>query len=142
VRHRGDREPSHELGPHHGRRPGQITAEVVPDQRGVGLTEGPDDARDVQGEVGRVVAAGRSVAAADAAQVHGDGTEPGVGERDQQVPPGPPELREAVQQHHQRSVADFGDVEAGAVGGHVPVDHLFRAGHVESYDRGRQAGGG
>ena len=37
------------------------------------------------------------------------------------VAPGPPELGEAVQQQHQRSVAGLGGVETGAVGRDRPV---------------------
>src|SRR4051812_43892661 len=37
------------------------------------------------------------------------------------MPPAPPELGEAVQQHHQRSVTGLGDVETGAVRGDEPV---------------------
>ena len=50
-----DREPAHQLGPHHRRRPGEIAAQVVPDQRGVRLAEGADDAGDVEREVRGVV---------------------------------------------------------------------------------------
>ena len=57
MRHRGDREPAHQLGPHHGRRPGEVAAQVVPDQRRVRLAEGAYDAGDVEREVGGVVAA-------------------------------------------------------------------------------------
>ena len=53
--------------------------------------------------VGQVVAAGRLVAGAVAAQVGRDRAEAGVGQRGQLVPPGPPELREPVQQQHQRA---------------------------------------
>lgn len=93
-----------ELGPHDGRRPRQIAAQVVSDQRGVGLAEGPYDPGDVEREVGGVVTARGAVAAADPAQVHGHGSEPGVGECHQLVPPRPPELREAVQQQDERPV--------------------------------------
>jgi hypothetical protein len=136
MRHRGHREPAHQLGAHHGRRPRQIAAEVMPDQGRVGLAEGPYDPGDVEREVRRVVAARRTVAAADASQIHRDRAEARVGECDQLMPPGPPELRKAVQQQDQRPVAHLGDVETRAVGGDIPVTHLFPAGHVEPYDRG------
>src|SRR3712207_7775672 len=48
----------------------------------------------------QVVAARRLVAGAVAAQVRGDGPEAGVGEDGQLGAPGPPVLREAVQQQH------------------------------------------
>ena len=54
---------------------------------------------------------------AGAAQVHRRDPVPGVGERADLVAPGPPELREAVQQHDKWALADLGHVKAGAVGG-------------------------
>lgn len=122
VRHRGHREPAHQLGPHHGGGPREVSAQVVSHERRVGLAEGAHDAGDVEGQVGGVVPPRRTVAAAHPAQVHGHRAVPGVRERRQLMPPGPPELREAVQQQHQRPVAHLGDVEARAVGRHIAVD--------------------
>lgn len=106
----------------------------MPHECRVGLAEGPYDARDVEGEVRRVVAAWGAVAAADAAQIHGHGPEPGVGERHHLVPPRPPELGEAVQEQDQWTVAHLGDVEARAVGGDVPVGQLAAARDADAYD--------
>ena len=86
-----------------------------------GLAQRPDDAGDVGGEGEGVVAARRLVGGAVAAQVHRGDAVAGVGEAGQLVAPGPPELREAVQQHHERPLALLGHVEAGAVGGDEPV---------------------
>ena len=106
--------------------PGDQPAPAVPDDDRVAGAKRPDDAGDVGGQGARVVAARRLVAGAVAAQVHGGG--PVAGRRDggQLVAPGPPELREAVQEEHQRSVADHRHVEAGTVGGDHAV--LPRAG--------------
>ena len=71
--------------------------------------------------VDRVVAARRLVAGAVPAQIGGDHPEAGVGQPDQLVPPGPPELRETVQQQHERPGPGLGDVQADAVGADHPM---------------------
>ena len=45
----------------------------------------------------------------------------GAGECDQLIAPGPPELWKAMQEDNQRTLADLGHVESGAVGGDEPV---------------------
>src|SRR5215831_2904045 len=64
----------------------------------------------------QVVAAGRLVAAAVPAQVRGHRSVTGGRQRLELCPPGPPELREPVQQQDQRPLAGLRDVEPGAVG--------------------------
>ena len=73
--------------------------------------------RDVGRQGERVVPAGRLVRGSVAAQVDGGHVVAGLRQGDQLIPPGPPELREAVQQYDKRALADLGHVKAGAVGG-------------------------
>ena len=80
-----------------------------------------DDAGHVGGKVRCVVAARGFVAGAVPAQVDRDGAEARVGEVDELAVPGPPELREPVQQQHERPGADLGDVQRDAVGAHDAV---------------------
>ncbi len=79
-------------------RPGQHAAPVVADDHASRAPSARTMPGDVGGQRVRVVAARRLVGRAVAAQVGGDGAEAGVAERHELVPPGPPELREAVQQ--------------------------------------------
>jgi hypothetical protein len=65
-----------------------------------------------QGELRYVL---RRVGPAEGAQVGGDRTEPGRGQRRQLVPPRVPGLGEALAQDHQRPRALLGDVNADAV---------------------------
>ena len=67
-------------------------------------------------EARQVVAARRVVAAAVATQVGGDDAVAGGREAAQLVAPGPPELREPVQEQDEWTAARLGDVVAGAVG--------------------------
>ena len=55
------------------------------------------------------------ITSAVAAQVHGDGAVAGVGKCRDVLSPRPPERGKAVKQQNRRSLARFGDVEAGAV---------------------------
>ena len=64
-------------------RPAEQPAPVVPDDDGVLLAERADQRGDVGRQGGQVVAAGRLVAGAVAAQVGGDDVEAGVGQRGQ-----------------------------------------------------------
>jgi hypothetical protein len=84
------------------RRPGDQPAQAVADYDRVGLAQRPDQ----PGRVGgghQVIAAGRLVAAAVAAQAHGDRAAARAGQGGEVVPPGPPEHGEAVQEQYQRS---------------------------------------
>ena len=114
-----------------GHRPGEQAADVGADDHRVGLAERRDQRGDVGGQVRRVVAARRFVARAVAAQVDGDGVVAGVGQVDQLLVPGPPELREAVQQQHERTGAGLGDVQRDAVG----LDGAVRPRAVDQDDR-------
>jgi hypothetical protein len=75
-------------------------ADVVADDHGVPFAQGRDQRRDVGRKRWCVVATRRFVARAVSAQVHSNGPVPGVSQIDQLLAPGPPELREAVQQKH------------------------------------------
>ena len=121
VRHRDHGQPPDHLGVVGGQRPGDQAAQAVADHDRVRLAQRPDQPGRVGGGRDQVVAAGRLVAAAVAAQVHRDRAEARLGQRGQLMAPGPPELGEAVQQQHQRPVAGLGDVEPGAVGADRPV---------------------
>ncbi len=68
----------------------------------------------------------RAVGLAVAAQVGSDGVVAGRGQGGELKAPGVPRLREAVQQHHQRTFALFGDVRLDAVGLYEPVGDLAR----------------
>jgi hypothetical protein len=86
------------------------------DDDGVGLAQRPDHAGRVGRRGNQVVAAGRLVAAAVPAQVGGHRPVTGGRQRFELCPPGPPELREPVQQQDQRPLAGLRDMESGAVG--------------------------
>jgi hypothetical protein len=94
----------------------------VADDDGVALAQRADERGDVAGRRRQVVAARRLVAGAVAAQVGRDRPEPGRGEGGQLRPPGPPELREAVQQQDQRTLPGLGQVQPDTVGRGVAVD--------------------
>ena len=66
-------------------------------ERRILRTERADESGDVSREREGVVAPGRLVTGPVTAQVDRDGTVAGVGQGDQLVPPGPPELGEPVQ---------------------------------------------
>ena len=121
VRHRHGDDGPDDLGLEHRGRPGHQAAPAVPDDHRLGHAQRADDAGDVGRQGARVVALGRVVGAAVAAQVHRDRAVAGVGEGGQLLPPRPPEGREAVQEQDGRSVADVDDVEARPVGRDVPV---------------------
>ena len=105
----------------HGGGPGDEPAEPVADDRRAGLAERADHAGDVGGQRGRVVALRRLVAPAVPAQVHRDGSIAGLGQHGDLVAPGPPELREAVEQQDERPRASLDDVEPRAVRRDVTV---------------------
>ena len=123
VRCAQDRQAGDQARVQRGDRPADHAAPAVPDDPGRGLAERADQPGDVARERPEVVAARGLVRVAVAAQVHRDGPEPRLGQRRQLAAPGPPELREAVQQHHQRRtrVARLRDVQADAVRGDVTV---------------------
>ena len=117
------RQGGDETGVQRGDRPADHAAPAVPDDPGRRLAERADQPGDVARERPQVVATRGLVRVAVSAQVHRDGPEPRLGQRGQLAAPGPPELREAVQQHHQRRtrVARLRDVQADAVRGDVTV---------------------
>ncbi len=123
VRHADDGQAAHDTGVQGRDGPGQHPAPVVTDDHRVARSQRPHHPRHVGGQRVRVVAARRLVGRAVAAQVGGDDPEARVAEREELVPPGPPELREAVQQDHERTVgrAVLGEVEASPVGRHLAV---------------------
>ena len=113
-------------GPEHGQRahqprvqrgdgPPDQAAPTVADDVRPGLPERPDQAGDVPGQRPQVVAARGLVRVAVAAQVDRGHPVPAIGQVDQLVPPGPPELRKPVQQHDQRPVPALGDVQPDPV---------------------------
>jgi hypothetical protein len=107
-------------------RPADVPSPAVPDDDRVALAERLDHSRDVAGEGERVVPAWGLVRPAVPAQVHRRGTKAGLGEERQLVAPRPPELREPVQQQHQRGVGpilgkSLRNVEPGPIGGDVAV---------------------
>src|ERR1700678_3158286 len=91
------------------------------DDDGIGLAERADQPGRVGGGGDQVIAPRRLVAAAIAAQIDRYRPVAGLGQRDELVPPGPPELREAVQEQHERPLAHARHVEARTVRGHRPV---------------------
>jgi hypothetical protein len=121
MRHRDDDQPADGAGVQHRRRPGQQAAPVVPDHDGLAFAERPDQGRHVAGERGQVVPPRRLVAGAVPAEVGRDHPETGVGEVGKLGTPGPPELRKAVQQQHERSAAGLRGVQPDPVGADVAV---------------------
>ena len=115
MRRREDTERPDPLRVQGGEGPRRGPSDTVADDDGVLLAERADDARGVGGGILQVVAAGRLVRGAVAAQVERGDPEPGVDERLELVTPGPPELREPVDEEDERAAARLGDVEAGAV---------------------------
>ena len=105
VPHRDHGQPPDHLGVVGGQRPGDQPAQAVADHDRVRLAQRPDQPGRVGGGGDQVIAAGRLVAAAVAAQVHRDRAEARPGQHGQLMAPGPPELGEPVQQQHQRPVA-------------------------------------
>ena len=113
---------------HRGRPAHQATVGVA-HQRRLRMPERPDQARGVAGQRPPVVAAGRFVAAAVAAQI--DGHRADTGQAPQLMAPRPPERTEPVQQDDQRTGGGrregaggwvgLDDVEADAVGVDVEV---------------------
>src|SRR3954454_3979186 len=98
-----------------GERPGDMPAPAVADDDAVAFAERADQAGDVGGLSERVVPAGRFVAGGVAAQIRGDDAESRRSQVDELMPPRPPELRKAVQQHHERTGAELGDVQPDPV---------------------------
>src|SRR3954453_3435670 len=82
----------------HGGRPGDVPAPAVPDENRTALTEGLDDTGHVLTQGDGVVPAWGLVRAAVTAHVHGHRPVARGGEGRELCAPGPPELREAVQQ--------------------------------------------
>ncbi len=121
VRHGDDREPPDDLRVVGRHGPGDQAAPVVPDDDGIGLAERAHQPGRVGCGCDQVIAARRLVACAVAAQVRSDNPVAGLAQRCQLAAPRPPELREPVQQQHQRPVAAFGDVKPRAVGTHRAV---------------------
>ena len=100
VRRADQRDGAHQPRMQHRGGPADQPAVGVADQRRRRVPERADQPGRVAGQRPAVVAAGRLVAAAVAAQVDRD--HPGPGQAAQLVAPRPPERAEAVQQHHQR----------------------------------------
>jgi hypothetical protein len=119
--HRDRGYPAHLAGCGDGRGPGDQPAPPVTHHDGVAGTEGADDAGDVGSQGAGVVPARGFVARAVPAQVHGGGAEAGLRHCWELMAPGPPELGEAVQEQHERTVPDHRNVEAGTVGRDHPV---------------------
>ena len=101
--------------------PGEHAAPGVAGQVCPAFAERAHETGDVTGERPRVVAARGLVRIAVPAQIRRDRVEAGVGQGTELVAPGPPELREPVQQQHRRPGARLGDVQADAVGRYVTV---------------------
>jgi hypothetical protein len=114
--HRDRGDPTHLAGCGDGSGPGNQPAPPVTHHDGVPSTQGADHTGDVGSKRAGVIPARGLVARAVPAQVHRGGAEARLGHSRKLVAPGPPELREAVQKQHQRSVPDDRDVEASTVG--------------------------
>jgi hypothetical protein len=115
----------------HGQQPGQPAAPVVPGDRGRAGAQGPDQVGHLLGQQpGSVVAdPGRLVGGVVAGQVGRDHPVAGVGQGGKLVPPGIPELGEAVQQHHQRAGARLHAVQAQPADVDPSVGHAASASH-------------
>jgi hypothetical protein len=100
VRRTQHHQPADQLGVEGGRRPADHPAGTgAHDHRGA-LTQRADQAGHVRGHRVAVVAARWLVAGTVAPKVDRDGPEARVGHLGQDLVPGPPELREAVQEQH------------------------------------------
>jgi hypothetical protein len=121
VGHGEDHQPAHGTGVQRRHGPAEQPTPVVADDDGVLLAECAHQRRHVGRQRREVVAAGRLVAGAVAAQIGGDHVEAGVGQTGELRSPGPPELGETVQQEDQRSLTRLGGVQPHAVGGDVAM---------------------
>src|SRR5215218_7829931 len=102
-----DREPFDATGVAHRRDPGGYSAPIVPDHGSRPFPAGRYQALHIARQQLNAVCAhsGRFVREVVAAHVRGNHAEAGLDQRRDLVPPLVPELREAVQQQHERSLA-------------------------------------
>jgi hypothetical protein len=100
---------------------------AVPDQPGALQAEGVHDGDKISHPTGGVISPGWRVRPAEAAEVRADQTVV-VGQPGDDVPPGVPMLREAVEQHDRLAGAGLRQVEADAPRLHEAVLHPLDVG--------------
>ena len=131
VGHVQDRQPLHPAGVKHRDRPRHHPAPVVPDDYDAPLTQHPDQALHVpRKQVQSVVFdALRLIRKVVTAHVRGYDAEASPRQRGDLEPPRVPELREAVQQHHERPLPRLDVVQPHPREVGVAVGHGRLGGH-------------